>query len=59
MILKNEGMNTCVTKCALKNKTHCNSMSLEARMKVANGIYMVGYHYTIGTKFEIRRKESE
>ena len=42
---KNEGMNTCVAKYAPKNKTYCKSISLEARVKVAAGIYMVGYHY--------------
>ena len=42
---KNEGMNTCVAKYAPKNKTYCKSISLEARVKVAAGIYTVGYHF--------------
>jgi len=37
-------MNTCVAKYAPKNKTYCKSISLEARVKVAAGIYTVGYH---------------
>ena len=42
---KNEGMNTCVAKYTPKNKTYCKSILLEARVKVAAGIYMVGYHF--------------
>ena len=42
---KNEGMNTCVAKYAPKNKTYCKSISLETRVKVAAGIYTVGYHF--------------
>ena len=42
---KNEGINTCVAKYAPKNKTYCKSISLETRVKVAAGIYIVGYHF--------------
>ena len=42
---KNEGMNTYVAKYAPKNKTYCKSISLEAGVKIAAGIYMVGYHF--------------
>ena len=38
-------MNTCVAKYAPKNKTYCKSISLETRVKVAAGIYTVGYHF--------------
>ena len=40
-----KGMNTCVAKYAPKNKTYCKSISLETRVKVAAGIYIVGYHF--------------
>ena len=41
----NEGMNTCVAKYALKGRHYSKSISLEARVKVAAGIYNVGYHF--------------
>ena len=41
----NEGMNTCVAKYAPKGRHYSKSVSLEARVKVAAGIYNVGYHF--------------
>ena len=41
----NEGMNTCVAKYAPKNRHYSKSISLEARVKVAAGIYNCGYHF--------------
>ena len=38
-------MNTCVAKYGPKNKIYCKSISLKARVKVAAGIYTVGYHF--------------
>ena len=41
----NEGMNTCVAKYAPKGRHYSKSISLEARVKVAAGIYNAGYHF--------------
>ena len=41
----NEGMNTCVAKYTPKSKHYSKSISLEARVKVAAGIFNVGYHF--------------
>ena len=41
----NEGMNTSVAKYAPKNRHYSKSISLEARVKVAAGIYNCGYHF--------------
>ena len=41
----NEGTNTCVAKYAPKNRQYSKSISLEARVKVAAGIYNCGYHF--------------
>ena len=41
----NEGMNTCVAKYAPKGRHYSKSISLEARVKVASGIYNAGYHF--------------
>ena len=38
-------MNTCVAKYAPKNRHYSKSISLEARVKVAAGIYNCGYHF--------------
>ena len=41
----NEGMNTYVAKYAPKNRDYSKFISLEARVKVAAGIYNCGYHF--------------
>ena len=41
----NEGMNTCVARYAPKGQHYSKSVSLDARVKVAAGIYNVGYHF--------------
>ena len=41
----NEGMNTCVAKYAPKGRHYSKTISLEARVKIAAGIYNVGYHF--------------
>ena len=41
----NEGMNTCVAKYAPKGRHYSKTISLEARVKVAAGIYNIGYHF--------------
>ena len=41
----NEGMNTCVAKYAPKNRHYSKSISLEARVKVASGIYNCEYYF--------------
>ena len=46
----NEGMNTCVAKYAPKGRHYSKSISLEARVKVAAGIYNAGYHF-FGQRF--------
>ena len=38
-------MNTCVAKYAPKNINYSKLLSLEARVKVAAGIYSGGYNY--------------
>jgi len=38
-------MNTCVAKYAPKSRHYSKSISLEARVRVAAGIYNVGYHF--------------
>ena len=38
-------MNACVAKYAPKGRHYSKSISLEARVKVAAGIYNAGYHF--------------
>ena len=40
-----KGMNTRVSKYALNIKHYSKSISLEARVKTAAGIYNCGYHF--------------
>ena len=41
----NEGMITCVAKYAPKGRHYSKSVLSKARVKVAAGIYNVGYHF--------------
>ncbi len=42
----NEGMNTSVAKYTPKNRHYSKTMSLEARVKFAAGIYNCGCHFS-------------
>ena len=46
---KNEGMNTCVVKYALKTHNYGKSCSSETRVKISAAIYLVGYYFLGGS----------